>query len=297
MRAMSTWLRGTFALSCAFAALAVACTAPRADEPTSETTSAASRAPFALRYRLELDGVGLGYVQKIGGGDTGNPVIDASAPPAFHIDEFEADLGLSTGKQLLSWIEASLEKKHERKSGTVIAAHFKGDVVQILDVRDARLTEIAFPATEASAKEPARIAMKVAVVSVVDHAAPGVRVDAGADGPKAGLSSSRARLIVGGVELHPSAMGALTIAPGTGANAPNRVSDLVVTLPIGEAKALAQTSAPREALVEYFGEDQKTVAAGVGLSGVVVDGVVVGNASAVVTMHVGDAHLPGATIR
>ncbi len=70
-------------------------------------------------------------------------------------NDFKVACGLSMGKPLQDWIDASLAMNYMRKSGQIDAADFKKDTKYSREFYDALITEITMPACDGSAKDAA----------------------------------------------------------------------------------------------------------------------------------------------
>ncbi|MDQ3065649.1 MAG: phage tail protein, partial [Actinomycetota bacterium] len=65
------------------------------------------------------------------------------------------EIGSSIGQSFKDWIKASLDGKHVRKSGAIIAADFDYAERSRREFREALITEVGFPALDAASKETA----------------------------------------------------------------------------------------------------------------------------------------------
>lgn len=145
--------------------------------------AAEARSYVGGRFTLELDGAKAGFLQSVDGGGISAEVTEESAPPVFdkHVgpaafDQFEVQLGLSMGKPLMDWIQASLDMKYQRKSGEIAAADFKRKVRRVSEFNDALITAIRFPACDALAKEYGFVALRFAPTVTRQRPGDGSRV-------------------------------------------------------------------------------------------------------------------------
>jgi hypothetical protein len=114
-------------------------------------------------FAWTLDGVDCGYVPKVEGGD-----IEAEYATLPHSSDYfvykhitnvkynpvKVQLGVSMTKVVQDWIDASLGRKYQRKSGDIAALNFRLEEMFVREFKDALLTEITFPACDASGKDP-----------------------------------------------------------------------------------------------------------------------------------------------
>lgn len=123
----------------------------------------ATRAYVSSHFALELDGASAGFLKSVeGGGIVGEVVSEPGSATYYqkkHIGnvsygEFTVRLGFSMAKSVYDWISASLAGAYERKSGAVVAADFDYKEKARRQFHDALITEIGFPALDASSKEP-----------------------------------------------------------------------------------------------------------------------------------------------
>ena len=114
-------------------------------------------------YVIEIDGVGSAMVTAVAGGYvTGEVVTTAAGPDGAHQKQvasvrvvpvtFEVPPG-----QLTNWITQSMSGNAQPVSGRIVETDFNYTTVNVREFHDALLTEVAFPALDASSKEAARV--------------------------------------------------------------------------------------------------------------------------------------------
>lgn len=122
-------------------------------------------------YQLDLDGVDVGIVQKIGGGNISAEVAKIPQSTEFLIknqignlkyDDFNLQCGLSMGQPFKDWVKASLDSAHMYKNGQVSVGDFNRKIQQIREFKNALITEVGFPAADAAAKDVAYLTVKFA---------------------------------------------------------------------------------------------------------------------------------------
>jgi hypothetical protein len=91
-------------------------------------------------YQLVLDGIDVGIVQKLRGADADDGTI-------------AMQLGLSMGQPVKDWIDASLSMDAPRKVAVLRLADGQRKVKQVIELDEALITEIGFPAADANARD------------------------------------------------------------------------------------------------------------------------------------------------
>lgn len=133
--------------------------------------AAVPRAYVASHFALELDGASAGFLKSVDGGAIVGEVVTEPGSATYyqkkHIgnvkySEFSVRLGFSMSKDIYDWITATLLGTYERKSGAIVAADFNYKEKARREFHDALLTEIGFPALDASSKDPAYLVLKFA---------------------------------------------------------------------------------------------------------------------------------------
>jgi phage tail-like protein len=125
----------------------------------------------AIHYGLELDGLFVGWVDTVAGGNaTADVVTEKMGPDQVarkHIgnvkyEEISLTFGTGMSTELSNWIKNSFDHKYSRKDGAVIAADYKYQEVARLAFTQARLSEVGFPALDAASKDAAKMSIKLA---------------------------------------------------------------------------------------------------------------------------------------
>lgn len=146
----------------------------------------------AGRTALELDQT-VTWLASATGGNAFADVI-AEPPTADHVvhkhvgqpryEEIVLECGAANGQPLLDWIAATLSRKYLRKNGAVITADYDGKELRRLDFMDAVLSEIRFPALDASSKDAAKLTVKLSPELTRNKRGGGARINLGAGDPK-----------------------------------------------------------------------------------------------------------------
>ncbi len=129
---------------------------------------APTRSYAAGRFALVLDG-STGYLHSVDGGGVAGEVVGELGSADYyqrkHIgnvkyEDFAVELGLSMSKAVYDWIALSLQGSYRRKSGEVVALDLNNAVRSSREFKEALITEIGFPAMDASSKDPAYMTVK-----------------------------------------------------------------------------------------------------------------------------------------
>ncbi|MEA2684342.1 MAG: hypothetical protein QOK05_2670 [Chloroflexota bacterium] len=123
------------------------------------------------RLALTLDGSGAGYLNGVGGGRAladvvveklGTDGITHKHLAGLKYEEFELEFGPGMDKTFYDWIATTLDGKDQRKDGGLVGTDFNGKTTGGVDFFHALITEVGFPAADASAKDAARLTLKIA---------------------------------------------------------------------------------------------------------------------------------------
>jgi len=127
------------------------------------------RSYTAGRFALELDGAIAGYIKSVSGGNMkGNVAVHQLGPDnvqkkhlaTVECEPITCEVGMGMTKGFWEWIEASFLKKHEWRSGEIVAANFDYEAQSARVFTDAHISEITIPALDGSSKEPAYMTIK-----------------------------------------------------------------------------------------------------------------------------------------
>ncbi len=129
----------------------------------------ASRGYSIGRYALELDHISAGWIFGAEGGSRQGEVVQEKLSQEHHIRKHIAGLkyeditvtcGLGMSKGFYNWIKDSFQDKGRRVDGAIHACDFDGNIKRTLDFHQALITEIGFPALDATSKDPAKLTLK-----------------------------------------------------------------------------------------------------------------------------------------
>ncbi len=120
-------------------------------------------------YTLELDGAPMGFLQSFDGGmATGDVVVEPAGADRIqkkhlgnvYLEEIVITFSETMDKAVYDWIASTLTGNIVRKNGAVIVGDLTNKPVYRIDFSNALITEIGFPALDASSKDPATLSLK-----------------------------------------------------------------------------------------------------------------------------------------
>lgn len=127
----------------------------------------------AGKYALDLNGQTAGWIVSGDGGDCSADVIVEKVATDLiwhkHIagvkyEDISITCGTAMSKAYYDWVQASIDHQAKRMdSGALIYADFNYNETGRLNFFNALITEVGFPALDASSKEPAKMSLKFAV--------------------------------------------------------------------------------------------------------------------------------------
>jgi phage tail-like protein len=127
------------------------------------------RAYVAGKFALELDGIATSFSSCPEGGDATADVVEekqgADGLSRKHIagvkyEDISISCGTGMSKGFYEWVKSSFDRKYARKNGAIIAADFDYKELSRRDFSNALISEIGFPALDASSKDAAKMTIK-----------------------------------------------------------------------------------------------------------------------------------------
>jgi hypothetical protein len=122
------------------------------------------RAYSAGKFALELGVERVGFLATVEGGEpvasvdtttvAGDPV-ERKRLGAVSYEPMRISFGSGMGEPLYKWIAAWLKGKNEPKDGAIVMANYNFNEQSRLEFKQARITEVCFPALDAAARERA----------------------------------------------------------------------------------------------------------------------------------------------
>jgi len=133
----------------------------------TQQITADRRAFTAGRYAVLLDGAVAGWVQSVEGGHAAADVASGAASlQRKHIagvkyEDITVSCGAGMSKPFYEWIKASMDRQNARKSGSIVYLDNDSNVQSTLEFANGLITEVSFPALDASSKDEARMTIKI----------------------------------------------------------------------------------------------------------------------------------------
>jgi len=130
----------------------------------------AARSYATVGSVLELNGVHVGSLRAATGGEAYGDVIEETVGPDLvvrkHIaglrySDIEFECGSRMSKDVYTWIADMLDRKSPHKSGAVVTVDYAYKERRRLAFSNALISEVGFPALDATSKDAAHIAVKI----------------------------------------------------------------------------------------------------------------------------------------
>ena len=130
---------------------------------------AVGRSYTAGRFALELDGTPAGFLASARGGDAFGHVVEGE-PQGSRVPKRIAGVGytplvvevaLPLTEPLLGWVAATLDGGYSAHAGALLSIDSSSRIQQRLDWTGGFITAVAFPATDATSKDPARVRVTI----------------------------------------------------------------------------------------------------------------------------------------
>jgi phage tail-like protein len=127
------------------------------------------RGMTAGRFAVDLDGIMAGWVNSVEGGQASADVVSEKVGVDHLVKKHIAGVkyeditlvcGLGMSRAFYEWIKSSFDRKYLRKNGHIYYADYNGKVVESTEFLHALITEIGFPALDASSKDAAKMTVK-----------------------------------------------------------------------------------------------------------------------------------------
>jgi len=121
-------------------------------------------------YAIELNGVSAGWVYSAAGGSAAADVVPEKIGPdrivRKHIanvkyEDITIQCGTAMTKDFYDWIAATLELKLARMNGAIIITDDKNQPATRLEFYNGLITEVSFPALDASSNDPGMLTIKI----------------------------------------------------------------------------------------------------------------------------------------
>jgi hypothetical protein len=132
--------------------------------------SLAQRAYISGNFGLELDGMLAGWLLGWEGGMPTTEVVQEKLGTDHlhhkHIsgvkyEDVILSVGTGMSKHFWEWVQDSFNRNYTRESGAVVAANFDYKETSRLEFKQGLITQVTFPALDASSKDSAKVTIKV----------------------------------------------------------------------------------------------------------------------------------------
>jgi hypothetical protein len=131
------------------------------------TPGKTERSYTAGKFALEIDGQFAGWLESVEGGhatsdsgvESGRAGLEQKRGLGAKYEDIRVNCGTGMSRNFYDWIQASLERRFSRKSGAVIACDYNYTEKSRMDWTNALITEVGFPACDASSKDAARMSI------------------------------------------------------------------------------------------------------------------------------------------
>lgn len=128
---------------------------------------AITRAFTPGKFALEIDGNVVGFVNAVEGGLPFGDVVKEAGEDFFvkkHLGypgfrDIRLEFGADMDKSFYHWIAVALQGEHVRLNGAILGTDFQGTVVSRLEFQNALITEVGFPALDATSKDAAKLSI------------------------------------------------------------------------------------------------------------------------------------------
>jgi hypothetical protein len=167
-----------------------------AGSTASPLLAAAARAaiasrPTAAKYALELDGQNAGFLIKVN-----NLVLSNAAPQPITVE-----VGAEMSKAFYDWIKDSMNKGGRPESGAIVELDFNEKEIARWAFLKAAISEIGFPALDASSKDEAKMSLAFTpqTLAMTQSSSPKPYGSSGSKGQKHWLPSNF-KLSIAGVD-------------------------------------------------------------------------------------------------
>jgi len=133
--------------------------------------SNAKRPYVANKFCLELQNQAAGWLHSAEGGTAVAEVVQERLAGGHAVrkhagnikfEELTVACGTSMSRVFYDWLKTSLEYKHERKEGSIIAANYDYKEIARQEFHQALLSEIGLPGVDAASKDSCKFTVKIA---------------------------------------------------------------------------------------------------------------------------------------
>jgi hypothetical protein len=166
------------------------------------------RSYSAGKFALEIDGNVAGFVNAVEGGQAFGEVVKEAGEDVFFkkhlgnpgVHDIRLEFGADMERSFYNWIALALQGQHVSLNGAIVGTDFSGNVISRLEFQHALITEVGFPALDATSKDTAHMSIVLSPdQTVLNRKASGKLSVKGVSSQKRWLSSSF-RLSIEGID-------------------------------------------------------------------------------------------------
>lgn len=130
----------------------------------------AARGHTPGKFAFEFGGTKAGWLQSVEGGHAvadvvieklGVDIIAQKHIAGVKYEDITVNCGTGMSKAFYEWIKASFDRKHKRNDGAIHVADGDGNIISTMDFFHGLISEVGFPALDASSKDAAKMTIKI----------------------------------------------------------------------------------------------------------------------------------------
>lgn len=208
--------------------------------------ASADRSYSAGKFMMRLEGVDVGFLASLEGGEAIGEVIDeapAGGRVGKHLGKIAyapivVEVGASMDRLFYDWVTSMLDGTHKAKNGAILLLDYDSKERARLEWKSAVITEVVFPGADSSAKQPARMRVTIQPEATTNVAGSGVKYQSKYAGKQKGFLESGFSFAVSGLELACKKVSKVTPLVVRQTDVLD-VADIVFWLPESEAEPFA----------------------------------------------------------
>lgn len=213
----------------------------------------------AAKHAILLDGVMVGWLSAfesshVINGSTGSNPLQKIQTSGSRYEEIVVHCGTGMSKVFYDWMKSAIQKQGLRKTGAIVACDYNDTEMWRLEFSNALITEIGFPALDASSKDPGIMTVRFSPESTRFINKPGSKISAAVTPNQKSWLVSNFKLQIAPMDCaYVSKIDAITIRPNTTANT---ITGFGVNAKPADSPSLAITMAAARAdsLNQWYGD-------------------------------------------
>jgi hypothetical protein len=211
--------------------------------------ASAQRSYSAGKFMMRLDGVDVGFVLSLEGGEAFGEVID-EAPVGGRVGKhlgkvgyapIVVEVGASMEPAFFDWVTSMLDGTHKAKDGAIVLLDYDSKERARLEWKSALITEVVFPGADGSSKLAGRMRVTIQPEATANAAGSGAKFQSKSAGKMKAILESGFSFAVSGLELACKKVAKVTplVVRQTDVFDVLDVADIVFWLPESEAEPFA----------------------------------------------------------